>query len=75
MQALDSTRVGVTYHSQGVYHLSGKTNASDVIADLVDGGPQQPIKLRQTQPALGLTDDAKYESSANGFGGAVTHRF
>jgi len=36
---------------------------------------EEPIKVRQTQPALGLTYDAKYENSANGFGGSVTYRF
>lgn len=36
---------------------------------------EQPIKVRQDQPALGLTYDAKYENSANGFGGSVTYRF
>lgn len=36
---------------------------------------EEPIKVRQSQPALGLTYDAKYENSANGFGGSVTYRF
>ncbi|OZO02299.1 hypothetical protein B7453_22200 [Pseudomonas sp. IB20] len=36
---------------------------------------EEPIKVRQTQPARGLTYHAKYENSANGFGGSVTYRF
>jgi long-chain fatty acid transport protein len=36
---------------------------------------EQPIKVHDSQPALGLTYDAKYENSANGFGGSVTYRF
>ncbi|MBC8980377.1 outer membrane protein transport protein [Pseudomonas lurida] len=41
VQPLDSTRIGVTYHSQVVYHLSGKTHASGLISDAFDGGPQK----------------------------------
>ena len=36
---------------------------------------EDPIKVRDNQPALGLTYNAKYENSANGFGGSVTYRF
>ncbi|MGY1952984.1 OmpP1/FadL family transporter [Pseudomonas pergaminensis] len=41
VQPLDNTRIGVTYHSQVVYHLSGKTHASGLISDAFDGGPQK----------------------------------
>lgn len=52
VQALDSTRFGVTYHSQVVYHLSGHTNASGLLSDLVDGGPQRyGAKLNITTPS------------------------
>ena len=52
VQALDTTRVGVTYHSQVVYHLSGHTNASGVLSDLLDGGPQKyDAKLNVTTPS------------------------
>ena len=52
VQALDSTRFGVTYHSQVVYHLSGNTNASGFLTDLVDGGPQRyDAKLNITTPS------------------------
>jgi len=36
---------------------------------------EEPIKVRQTPPACGLTYDATYENSANGLGGSVTYRF
>ncbi|KAF1020766.1 MAG: Outer membrane protein P1 [Pseudomonas sp.] len=52
VQPLDSTRIGVTYHSQVVYHLTGKTNASGFLTDLVDGGPQRyDAKLNVTTPS------------------------
>ena len=52
VQALASTRLGVTYHSQVVYHLSGDTSASGFLTDLVDGGPQRyDSKLNITTPS------------------------
>ena len=36
---------------------------------------EEPIKVRDNNPQLALTYDAKYENSANGFGGSVTYRF
>jgi long-chain fatty acid transport protein len=39
------------------------------------GLKNQPIKVRQTQPALTPTYDAWHEDKANGFGGSVTYRF
>ncbi|ARQ73949.1 Long-chain fatty acid transport protein [Pseudomonas fragi] len=52
VQALASTRLGVTYHSQVVYHLSGDTSASGFLTDLVDGGPQRyDAKLNITTPS------------------------
>ncbi|MGU3308839.1 hypothetical protein ACLBW8_21585 [Pseudomonas sp. M5A4_2d] len=36
---------------------------------------EEPIKVRQTPPACGLTCDTRYENSANDLGGSVTYRF
>ena len=33
------------------------------------------FEQRDNNPQLQLTYDAKYENSANGFGGSVTYRF
>jgi long-chain fatty acid transport protein len=52
VQPLESTRIGVTYHSQVVYHLSGKTHASGVITDAFDGGDQRyDASLNVTTPS------------------------
>ncbi|MGY2270253.1 MULTISPECIES: OmpP1/FadL family transporter [Pseudomonas] len=52
VQPLESTRIGVTYHSQVVYHLTGKTHASGVISDAFDGGPQRyDASLNVTTPS------------------------
>ena len=52
VQPLESTRIGLTYHSQVVYHLSGKTNASGLISDAFDGGPQRyDASLNVTTPS------------------------
>src|SRR5476651_1672679 len=52
VQPLESTRFGVTYHSQVVYHLTGKTNASGLVSDAFDGGPQRyDASLNVTTPS------------------------
>ena len=52
VQPLESTRFGVTYHSQVVYHLTGKTDASGLISNAFDGGPQRyDASLNVTTPS------------------------
>ncbi|NWA03475.1 OmpP1/FadL family transporter [Pseudomonas gingeri] len=52
VQPLDSTRVGLTYHSQVVYHLSGKTSSSGALSDLFGEGTQRyDAKLDVTTPS------------------------